>query len=217
MSISSFLLKRYSTKKFDPTRVISAADLQSIKDLLRLSPSSVNAQPWHFLIAGTKQGKQSVAKSTEGPNSFNTEKVLDASHVAVLCRKTGIDAKYLGHLTATEDGDGRYPDPKVREYVDEVRSFYVNFHNTELKDLDQWMAKQVYLAAGMLLMGVAAMGIDAVPLEGFNAAVLDQELKLKDKGLASELIIPLGYRSAEDSNAQLPKSRFREAEVITEI
>ena len=40
-------------------------------------------------------------------------------------------------------------------------------YRKELKDDDQWMAvKQVYLNVGNFLLGVAAMGLDAVPIEG---------------------------------------------------
>eukprot|EP00796_Vickermania_ingenoplastis_P008398 gene8398-5880_t len=193
--------------KFDPSRKISPENVAAIKDLLRLSPSSVNAQPWHFFIASTPQGKDTIAKSTaEGSYSFNTEKVKEASHVVVLCRKTNIDEKYLADLIEKEAKDGRFHDEKSKAYLKEARGFYVNLHKANLKDLDEWMTKQVYLSAGMLLMGVAAMGIDAVPMEGFDSKVLDAELKLADKGLTSVLVIPLGYRSSEDTHASLPKS-----------
>ncbi len=53
----------------------------------------------------------------------------------------------------------------------------------ELKDDDQWMAKQVYLNVGNFLLGVAAMGLDAVPIEGVDFAILDEEFDLKAQGL----------------------------------
>ena len=52
-------------------------------------------------------------------------------------------------------------------------------HRKELKDDDQWMAKQVYLNVGNFLLGVAAMGLDAVPIEGVDFAILDEEFDLK--------------------------------------
>lgn len=54
-------------------------------------------------------------------------------------------------------------------------------HRVDLKDDDQWMAKQVYLNVGNFLLGVAALGLDAVPIEGFDAAILDEEFGLKRK------------------------------------
>lgn len=58
-------------------------------------------------------------------------------------------------------------------------------HRVDLKDDDQWMAKQVYLNVGNFLLGVGAMGLDAVPIEGFDAAILDEEFGLKEKGFTS--------------------------------
>ena len=66
---------RYSTKEFDANKKISAADFQSLKDILRLSPSSTNIQPWHFVIADDEAGKSRIAKCTQGMFDFNAAKV----------------------------------------------------------------------------------------------------------------------------------------------
>ena len=58
MSDLSFLAKkRYTTKAFDPTKTIPADKIADIKTLLQFSPSSTNSQPWHFVLAGTAEGK----------------------------------------------------------------------------------------------------------------------------------------------------------------
>ena len=98
-----------------------------------------------------------------------------------------------------------------------ARSTFINLHRTELKDLDHWIDKQVYISMGTLLLGVATLGIDAVPMEGFDSKILDKELGLTEKGLRSVLIVPIGYRASDDFNAKLPKSRLSEEEVISRI
>ena len=216
MNIAHFAQQRYSTKAFDPNRRISEENIQQIKDLIRLSPSSVNSQPWHFILASTDEGKQRIAKSTQGRFSFNERKVLDASHVLVLCAKTSIDDDYLLKLLAVEDKDGRFATEDDKQGMHNGRSYFVNIHRADLNDAQEWMEKQVYLNAGTVLLGTAAMGIDAVPIEGFDATVMDAEFGLNDQGLTSVLIIPMGYHSEEDFNAKLPKSRWDEADVITE-
>lgn len=90
-------------------------------------------------------------------------------------------------------------------------------HRKELKDDDQWMAKQVYLNVGNFLLGVAAMGLDAVPIEGIDFAILDEEFDLKAKGYTSLVVVPVGHHSVEDFNATLPKSRLPQSTTITEI
>ncbi|MDI5454401.1 YjbH domain-containing protein, partial [Salmonella enterica subsp. enterica serovar Cerro] len=44
---------------------------------------TIRAQPWHFIVASTEEGKARVAKSAAGNYTFNERKMLDASHVVV--------------------------------------------------------------------------------------------------------------------------------------
>jgi len=87
MDIIQSAASRYSTKAFDPSKKITAENIEKVKDLLRLSPSSTNSQPWHFILASTPEAKARIAKATSGFYVFNERKVLDASHVVVFCAK----------------------------------------------------------------------------------------------------------------------------------
>ena len=44
------LNKRYTVKKYDTGKRISADDLATILEALRLSASSINSQPWKFVV-----------------------------------------------------------------------------------------------------------------------------------------------------------------------
>ena len=79
------------------------------------------------------------------------------------------------------------------------------------------MEKQTYLALGTLLLGAAALEVDATPMEGFDAKALDDELGLRERGLTSVVIVSLGYHAAGDFNATLPKSRLASEAVFTDI
>lgn len=217
MSIVEAAKARYSTKAFDPTKTLTNEQIQELKDLVRMSASSVNSQPWHFILAGTKEGKARIAKATQDQYGFNNAKVLNASHVFVFCTKTQIDNQYLDALLAQEDKDGRFANPELKQTVAAGRKFFVGLHNEELKDAPEWMEKQVYLNAGTLLLGASAIGVDAVPIEGFDKEILDKEFGLAQKGLKSSVIVAVGYRSEDDFNAKLPKSRWGESQVFTEI
>jgi nitroreductase/dihydropteridine reductase len=52
------LNRRYCTKKYDATKHISAGDMAVIKEAIRMSPSSVNSQPWKFLVIESDEAKQ---------------------------------------------------------------------------------------------------------------------------------------------------------------
>ncbi|MEC6797126.1 oxygen-insensitive NAD(P)H nitroreductase [Photobacterium sp. S4TG1] len=216
MTIVDAAKKRYSTKVFDPSRKLTDDQLQQIKALIRLSASSVNSQPWHVIVAATDDSKQRIAKAAEGPYVFNKPKMLDASHVLVFCSKIAIDDDYLNDLLAAEQQDGRFSNEQSKQRMIDGRTFFVDLHRKSLGDADQWMQKQVYLNIGSLLLGVAAMGIDAVPIEGFDRDILDEEFNLSPQGFTSLVVVPVGYHSADDFNANVPKSRWHDEQIFTE-
>ena len=216
MDIIHSAASRYSTKAFDPAKKISEENIEKVKDLLRLSPSSTNSQPWHFILASTDEAKARIAKATSGFYVFNERKVLDASHVVAFCAKTEIDETHLSKLLDQENADGRFASQQAMEGQHKGRSYFVNMHRFDYKDAQHWMEKQVYLNVGNFLLGVSTLNIDAVPIEGFDARILDEEFGLREKGFTSLVIVPIGYRSAEDFNAALPKSRLEFSEILTE-
>ena len=128
-----------------------------------------------------------------------------------------MDDAHIARLLAQEEADGRFPTEEGKQMQNRGRTYYVNLHRFDLKDSQHWMEKQVYLALGTLLLGAAAMEIDATPIEGFDPRILDEELGLRDKGMTSVVLAALGYRSQDDFNAKLPKSRLHMDEVISEL
>ncbi len=220
MHITSFVKARHTAKAYDATRRISDDDMAQVRELLRFSPSSTNLQPWHFVIAGTEEGKARVAKAAEEKFPFNVPSILNASHVVVFAGRLEADEDYLQRVLAQEEADGRFsgnPD-EFKPAMHNGRSMFVDIHQKEIGDGDQWMAHQVYLNLGQFLLGVAALGIDATPMEGIDTAVLDEEFGLREKGYASLFVVPIGYSDRDaDYNAALPKSRLPESEIITDV
>jgi len=217
MNLTRIATTRYTTKAYDPHKHIGAALLQQLQVLLRFAPSSVNSQPWHFVIASSGEAKAKIATATSGPYSGNEPKVLNASHVVVLCARTELDDAHLERVLEQEERDGRFKTPEAKAMQTRGRGFYVNLHRHELHDTQQWMEKQVYLALGTLLLGAAALEIDATPIEGFDRAALDEALGLRERGLRSVVLTALGYRSEDDFNADLPKSRLPADEIFTAL
>ncbi len=219
MNLQETLNWRYTTKAYDTTKKIPASDMAQVRNLLRMSPSSVNLQPWHFIIAETKEGKERMAKGTQGFFSFNEPKVLDASAVVLFCSKVDADDAYYNYIADTEDKSGRFPNEDIKNgFLGAVKTF-AGIHKYDLKDLQHWMEKQVYLNIGSFLLGVASLGIDATPMEGIDVKALDEEFGLREKGYTSLVAVSLGYRAASDFNStdKTPKSRLAESEIITVV
>ncbi|AZL69056.1 MULTISPECIES: oxygen-insensitive NAD(P)H nitroreductase [Pseudomonas] len=207
--------RRYTTKAYDASRRIPQATIDALLEQLRHSPSSVNSQPWHFIVADTDEGKARLAKSTEVGFAYNTPKILNASHVILFATRTDMTEAHLQAVLEQEGKDGRFRSDEAKAGQDQSRRFYVNLHRHDNKDLQHWMEKQTYLALGTALLGAAAYGLDATPIEGFDPKVMDAELGLRERGFTSVVVLSLGYHSEEDFNAGLGKSRLPAAEVFT--
>ncbi len=217
MNLEQIASTRRTCKAFDPARRIDEALIEQLKTLLRFAPSSVNAQPWHFLLAGSEAGKAKIADTLKGGYAYNEAKVRGASHVLVFCARRELDEAHLGAVLAQEESDGRFATPEAKAGQANSRGFYVALHRDQLQDVPAWVDRQVYLSLGSLLLGAAALGIDACPMEGIDTAALDAALDLEAQGLRSVVMVALGYRSAQDFNGSLPKSRLPMASVVTEI
>jgi len=217
MDILSAARKRHTAKAYDTERRIPEEVMQQIYELLRTSASSVNSQPWHFVVANTPEGRARIAKSTQGGYAYNTSKVVDASHVIVLCARIDMDEAHLEALLEQEAKDGRFRDDAARAGQDAGRRGYVNQHRFGDKDVAQWLEKQVYLALGSALLGASTLEIDATPMEGFDRKILDAEFGLSEQGLSSLVVVSFGYSSPADFNKALPKSRLSQETTFTFI
>ncbi len=216
LNLTRFAKNRHATKAFDPARKIPAAVIDELKELIRFSPSSVNSQPWHFVVAESDAARARVAKSMQPGYAYNEAKVTRASHVMVLCVRKDMDEAHLDAVLAQEEADGRFASAEAKTTQQNTRGFYVNLHR-ERDDLSAWMEKQAFLALGTLLIGASTLEIDACPMEGFDAKALDEELGLAARGLTAIVVVGLGYRSADDFNAKLPKSRLTTEAVFTDL
>lgn len=219
MNLEETLNWRYTTKEFDTTKKISESDMAQVKNLLRMSPSSVNLQPWHFIVAETTEGKARMAKGTKGFFHFNEPKITNASAVVLFCSKIDADEDYFKHIADIDDKNGRFPNEDIKNgFLGAVKTF-ADIHKYDLKDYQHWMEKQVYLNIGSFLLGVASLGIDATPMEGVDVKALDEEFGLRAKGFTSLVAVSLGYRAESDFNSteKTPKSRLPQSEIITVI
>lgn len=215
MDIVTAAKQRYTAKAYDPERRVPEATMQQIYEVLRASPSSVNSQPWHFIVASTPEGKARLAKGVQGGYSFNESKVRDASHVMLFCTRVDAEGGYLDRLLEQEDRDGRFKDETAKAGAAKGRLHFTNLHRYTHKDLPQWYEKQVYIALGNAMLAAAALGVDTTPMEGIDPVALGAELGLQEQGLSSLVLLSFGYHADSDFNAALPKSRLPQEQVFT--
>lgn len=90
----------------------SSGKIKKLLEILRFTPSSVNIQPWHFVVADNLAAKERIAKALTGKYAYNAPKVLESSHTLVFCTKTDITSEYLNQLLEQDDLSGRFKDEK---------------------------------------------------------------------------------------------------------
>ena len=68
------------------------------------------------------------------------------------------------------------------------------------------------------IIAAAFEGVDATPIEGFNPDAVDNILGLREKGLRSAVLLPLGYRKEDtDWLVNLVKVRKPMEDLVTVI
>lgn len=199
MSFLDLAKNRYTTKNYNPDRKISAEQIEELKEVIRLSPSSINSQSWKFFFVGDGKKKSELANASY----WNAQRINEASHLVVF---TAIDdiAKF---------------EQQIKENLPEGS---VNYYNKFLKpqgetEVKSWLRHQVYLSLGFFLSACASMGIDSTPMEGIQNEEYDKILQLN--GYKTLFAVAIGYRNPEDGNQPSlnPKSRLPLEQVIQSI
>jgi nitroreductase/dihydropteridine reductase len=196
------------TKVFDPNRTIPETEFDLFVKFLYSIPQSVNAQSSHYIVAANREGRARIAGAIGEGFGINTPKLLNASHVIVFATRQNLSNEYLDELHAQEVADGKFPNEALANQWRAVVRAWIDLHRYDAKDLNHWMEKQTYLGLGMMLMAAEEMGINAIPLEGFDSRLLDAELGLRERGFTATVLLALGYRAESDPYLKTPKSRL---------
>lgn len=209
MNLLESLEWRYAVKQFDETKKISNDDLHKLKEALRLSPSSYGLQPWHFLVIENEEVKEKLRAV-----SWNQGQITQCSHLVVFCSKTNFNTQSVDDFIDSVASIRNISKESMNDYANMMKGF-VNGLSRE--EINEWARRQVYLALGHFLVSCAMMGIDACPMEGFLKDSYDDILSLKEKGLGTVVICPIGYRSKDDRFSTIEKVRFPLDKIFTEI
>ena len=200
---------RYATKRFDSSKKLSEEKLNILKETFNLTATSYGLQPLKMVVISNQEIKEKLMSFT-----YNQSQIRDASHVLVLCVETQIDADFiLDHFKRVE-GTRNTPRKILQPFEENLVRV---FSQKESDEIREWMINQLYLTLGALLTVCAVEKIDACPMEGFEPEKYDELLKLPEKGLASVIVLPVGYRDASDFFISLQKVRRGVDELIIEV
>jgi len=210
MSLIDKLQWRYATKKMDPAKVVPEAKVDQILEAIRLTASSSGLQPYEVIVITNNDVRQKIRAV-----SNDQSQVTDCSHLLVFAAWDTYTAERINAAfdmtekarNFTNESGTAYRQMLLKAYP--ARDAEVNFTHT---------AKQAYIGLGTALIAAAYEQVDCTPMEGFNPSALDEILNLREKGLRSVVMLPLGYRNAdEDWLVNLKKVRRPKEAFITRI
>ncbi len=190
--------ERYATKMFDGKKVPENL-LNQLFELIRLTPSSFNIQPWKIVVVDDAEMKEKLS-----PASWGQTQIKSCSHLLVFCANKDI-AGNIGRLEEMMLKNGANPE-EIKGYFEMMRTFEKNL--TEDQRLS-WAQRQTYLALGNALNGAKALGFDSCPMEGFNPKSYSEILGLPES-IVPTALCPIGYASDKQGS----KLRFDESEVF---
>ena len=205
------LLKwRYATKKMDASQSVSEDKVEQILEAIRLTATSSGLQPYEVIVVTNSEVRERIKAI-----AWNQGQITDGSHLLVFAAWDNYTTERINHMF---------------DWVNEVRGFrnqgwedyrqmlLNNYPNRDAEVNFQHAARQAYIGLGTALLAAAELGVDSTPMEGFDPDALDEILDLRSRGLRSVVILPLGYREADnDWLVNLQKVRRPRELFVTEV
>lgn len=209
MSLIEKLNWRYATKKFDTAKKLSSEQLDTLLTAIQLAPSSFGLQSYKVLVV-----EDPAIRAQLRDAAYGQSQLTDASQVIIFASETVIDSalvnKYVDRIAEVRHME--------RVHLGAYEDTMVGTVNRLAEDQKMtWSNKQAYIALGVLLTAAADLGIDACPMEGFQAGKFDEILGLKALGLTTTVIAPIGFRAEDDTYSHLAKVRRPKSELFIHI
>ncbi|RSD31289.1 nitroreductase family protein [Vibrio pectenicida] len=207
------LNKRYTTKKYDASKRISAENMQIIKEALRLSASSINSQPWKFIVIESDEAKERLHGTFANNFQFNQPHAKEASHTILFAYDPKFTKEKFSKRVDAEVSSGHLPADMYDQFMGAY--LFAEMCTDENGYNGGWTKAQVYIAVGNLLHTLARLGVDSTPMEGVDAELIGKEFEAELDGHVCEVAVALGYTKAdEDYNHGLPKARLALDDVL---
>jgi len=201
---------RYATKKMDPSKPVAEDKVERILEAARLAPTSSGLQPFDVVVVTNTEIREKIK-----PIAWNQGQITDCSHLLVFAAWDNYTEERINAMFDLVNAQRNFTSEGWESYRKMLLDTYpkrdpqVNFEHA---------ARQAYIALGLALTAAAFEGVDSTPMEGFDPAALDEILGLRAKGLRSVVILPLGYRDAEnDWLVNLKKVRRSRENFVIEV
>lgn len=181
---SDLLTNRRSVRAYDPSVKISKEEMQQMLTEAATAPSSVNMQPWRFVIVESDEGKEKLKPLIR----FNTTQ-NDTSSAMILIFGDLNCYEYGEEIYNTAVEVGKMP-PEVRDHqLAAILPYYQSFSKEKMNDVIKIDSS---LFAMQLMLVARAHGYDTNAIGGFEADQLAEAFDLDPERYVPVLILSIG-------------------------
>jgi nitroreductase len=208
-TLSDHMGWRYATKKMTPSSPVPQEQVDAIIEAVRMAPTSSGLQPFELLVITNNDLRSKIAQAANGQ-----AQITEGSHLLVFAAWDNYTAERIDEVLQMNI-DARGDLPTLRGYYDFLKANYVP-RDPEINYAHA--ARQAYIAVGFALLAAAEQEVDSTPIEGFDPDAVDAILGLRERGLRSVVLMPLGHRDT-DGDWLLPMAKVRKsrAVMVTEL
>ena len=208
------LQSRYTAKRYDAKKRIPQADLDVIYQAIRLSASSINSQPWKFIVIESDEAKQRFHDTFANKYQFNQPHAKEASHTILFAYNPHYNKEFYKKVVDAEVTSGHLPAEMYNNMLDGAYSF-AQANTDESGFNGNWTRSQTYLALGNTLHVLARLGIDSTPMEGIDSGLIGELFKEELDGYVCGVALAMGYHhDGEDYNHGKPKARLPMEDIL---
>ncbi|WP_336128529.1 nitroreductase family protein [Mesoflavibacter sp. CH_XMU1422-2] len=200
---------RYAAKAMNG-KAVPEEKVERILEAARLAPTSSGLQPFEIFVVKKQDIKEQIK-----PIAWNQRVITECSHLLVFAAWDTYTADRINYMfDLTNDIRGF-----KNEGWENYRQMLLNaYPQKDEEENFNHAAKQAYIAFSQAIAAAAFEGVDATPIEGFDPEAVDKILGLREKGLRSAVLLPLGYREEEnDWLVNLVKVRKPMEDLVTVI
>lgn len=200
---------RYAAKRMNGQKV-PAGKLDNILESIRLTATSNGLQPFTVLVIEDKEIREKLFKS-----AVKQPQVVEGSHLLVFAAWKNITAEQIDTYFDMVYEERGMEKGALDQYANFLKDHFAK--QTEV-EIFNGASKQAYIALGTALVAAAEEKVDSTPMEGFNAAEVDQILGLAEKGLGASSLLALGFRDGSaDHMVNAKKVRRSKDELFVKI
>lgn len=210
MNLIESLKWRYATKKMNPALAVPQDKVDHIIEAARLAPTSSGLQPFEIISVTSPKVRAKIREI-----GWNQAQITDGSHLLVFAAWDNYTVDRINHMFDLTNAVRGFKNEGWESYRQMLLKTYPQ-RDAEVNY--QHAARQAYIALGVAMVAATEAQVDCTPMEGFDPAKLDEILGLRERGLRSVVILPLGYRQEEgDWLVKLTKVRRPLDQFLTEV